>query len=55
MTKLLEKAFAEACKLPEVQQDEIAGWLLAEIESEQRWDAAFRVREISSGALPKRL
>jgi hypothetical protein len=37
MTKLLEKAFGEAAKLPDGEQDSLAAWLLAEIESEERW------------------
>ena len=41
MTKLLEKAFAEAVKLPKKEQDKFAKWLLAELESERRWDDAF--------------
>jgi len=41
MTKLLEKAFAEAVKLPKKEQDKLAKWLLAELESERRWDDAF--------------
>ena len=41
MTKLLEKAFAEAFKLPKREQDKLAKWLLAELESERRWDEAF--------------
>ena len=42
MTKLLEKAFAEATKLPKKDQDELARWVLAEIAAEERWDEAFR-------------
>ena len=42
MTKLLEKAFAEATKLPKKEQDRLAKWVLSEITAEQRWDAAFR-------------
>ena len=38
MTKDLERAFAEAKKLPERQQDAIARWLLAELEAERDWD-----------------
>ena len=45
MTKLLEKAFTEASKLPEQDQDAIASWLLAEIESERQWDEAFAKSE----------
>jgi hypothetical protein len=41
MTKLLEKAFAEAVKLPKKEQDKLARWLLSELESESRWDDAF--------------
>jgi hypothetical protein len=41
VTKLLEKAFAEAVKLPKKEQDALAKWLLAELESERRWDDAF--------------
>jgi hypothetical protein len=41
MTKLLEKAFAEAVKLPKKEQDKLAKWLLAELESERRWDEIF--------------
>ena len=42
MTKLLEKAFAEATKLPKKDQDELARWVLAEIAAEERWDETFR-------------
>jgi hypothetical protein len=42
MTKLLEKAFAEATKLPKKDQDELAKWVLAEIAAEERWDEAFQ-------------
>jgi len=41
MTKLLEKAFEEAGRLPEEEQNSIASWLLAEIESEKRWADSF--------------
>ena len=41
MGKLLEKAIAEASKLPEREQEVIGAWLLAEIESERRWDELF--------------
>jgi hypothetical protein len=41
MGKLLEKAIAEVQKLPESDQEAIGAWLLAEIESEQRWDELF--------------
>ena len=41
MTKVLEKAFDEASKLSESEQDALGEWLLAEIESEREWDRAF--------------
>ena len=41
MTKLLEKAFAQAVKLPKNEQDRLAKWLLAELQWQRRWDAAF--------------
>ena len=41
MTKLLEQAFHEAAALPKKQQDAIARFLLAEMQDEARWDAAF--------------
>ena len=41
MTKLLEKAFAEAVKLPKKDQDKLAKWMLAELASERQWGEAF--------------
>jgi hypothetical protein len=41
MTELLKKAFDEASRLREQEQDQIARWLLAELTSERRWDQAF--------------
>lgn len=41
MTKLLEKAFAEAAKLPDDDQDALAQAVLAELASERRWDELF--------------
>ena len=41
MTQLLERAFTEASKLPEPEQDAVASFLLAELESEQRWARSF--------------
>lgn len=41
MTPLLEKAFAEAAKLPESEQESLAQWILRELESERTWDEAF--------------
>jgi len=41
MTELLKKAFREASKLSPDRQNSFAGFLLAELESEARWDEAF--------------
>ena len=40
MTEILEKAFAEAAKLPEAEQEAIATWILEELASDQRWREA---------------
>jgi len=41
MGKLLAQAIEEAQKLPDDEQEAIGAWLLAEIESERRWDELF--------------
>ncbi len=41
MTKLLRTAFEAASELPEEEQDAMARWLLAELESERRWAEQF--------------
>jgi len=41
MGKLLERAIEEAHKLSEDEQEAIGAWLLAELESERRWDELF--------------
>lgn len=41
MTDLLQKAFAEASKLTEVEQDQLAQSILDMLTSEQRWSAMF--------------
>jgi hypothetical protein len=45
MTKLLERAFSEASKLPQEEQDALAALLLEELASEQRWGQAFAKSE----------
>lgn len=50
MTKLLEKAFEEAGKLPEAEQDKLARWVIAELAAEARWADAF---ESSADALAR--
>ncbi len=41
MTKVLEKAFDEASKLSDSEQDALGEWLLIEIQSEREWDRVF--------------
>lgn len=45
MTKLLEKAFENASKLPETEQNVLAKWLLEELKAERKWDQAFAESE----------
>ena len=45
MTQLLEKVFAEAGKLSEMEQIALAKWLLNELSSDKRWDKAFAESE----------
>jgi len=41
MSEILQKAFDKASQLPPDQQDAVGAWLLAELESEKRWDDLF--------------
>jgi len=45
MTKLLEKAFKEAAKLSNVEQNALARWLLEELKSDKQWDKQFAESE----------
>ena len=45
MTKLLEKAFEEASKLPEFEQNALAQWLIDEIIPEKKWEKALAESE----------
>jgi hypothetical protein len=45
MTKMLEKAFAEASKLSEIEQNALAKWVLDELEDEKKWDKTFAESE----------
>jgi hypothetical protein len=51
MTQLLEQAFSEAAKLPELEQNVLARWLLLELASEKRWEKAFAESEDLLGEL----
>ena len=41
MTTLLEEAFSKASQLPPKVQDSLAALVLAEIDSERRWEELF--------------
>lgn len=45
MTQLLEKAFKEASKLPVVDQNALAKWVLEELEAEKKWELMFAESE----------
>ena len=45
MTQLLEKAFEEASKLPDIEQNIVAKWLLDELASEGKWEKTFAESE----------
>ena len=45
MTKLLEKAFKEASRLPEVEQNALAKWVMEELEAEGKWEKVFAASE----------
>jgi hypothetical protein len=45
MTKLLEKAFKEASKLTEKEQNTFAKWLLGELVTEKKWEKLFAKSE----------
>ena len=51
MTQLLQRAFTEASKLPEPEQDAFASLLLAELESERKWSQAFAASHDKLAAL----
>jgi hypothetical protein len=59
MTKLLKKAFAEAKRLPEWEQDALAAMILDEIAESQAWqetdnEAEWRMAEMVDEALSAR-
>ncbi len=41
MTKLMKEVLAKLSKLSPERQDELAAWLLAEMEDEARWAKSF--------------
>ncbi len=51
MTDLLNKAFNEASKFSDLEQNLIAQWLLDELASEKKWDSTFADSEDILGIL----
>ncbi len=45
MTKLLKKAFEEASKLPDIEQNILARWLMEELLAEKKWQKIFAESE----------
>ena len=45
MTHLLKRAFARVAKLPTLEQNAFARWILEELTSEKHWDKAFAESE----------
>jgi len=45
MTKLLEKAFEEASRLPEMDYHAFAKWVIDELQSERAWARTFAESE----------
>ena len=41
LTQSLKRAFDEASRLPEAEQDSLAEWLLEELQSENCWSEQF--------------
>lgn len=41
MGKLLERVMSAASKLPDEEQEAFAAYMLAELESERKWDELF--------------
>lgn len=53
MTTLLKQAFSEASKLPEIEQNSFARWILEELVSEAKWAQAFADSEETLSQLAK--
>ncbi len=49
----LQKAFEEAAKLPDSEQEALGQWLLEELASERRWDKLFSRSSDKLAALSK--
>jgi len=51
MTALLERVISRVSDLPSKKQNEIARFVLAEMDAETKWDASFRTSQSELSAL----
>ena len=51
MTNLLQKAFDQASRLSDTEQDALARWVLEELASEKQWESRFAQTEDSLAQL----
>lgn len=45
MTTLLKKAFETVSKLPEIEQNKLARWIIEELEADNKWADSFAESE----------
>ncbi|CAA6603522.1 conserved hypothetical protein [Rhodospirillaceae bacterium LM-1] len=54
MNKMLERAIAQATRLPEDEQETLASLMLEEMASEKAWDESFAKSETMLAAMARR-
>lgn len=54
MVRLLEKAIEELSRLPEGEQEQMAQWILDELEDELRWNRTFAASQSKLEQLGKK-
>lgn len=45
MTTLLKKAFETVSKLPDIEQNKLARWIIEELEADKKWSNTFAESE----------
>jgi aspartate/glutamate racemase len=45
MTTLLKKAFETVSKLPDIEQNKLARWIIEELEADKKWSNSFAESE----------
>jgi hypothetical protein len=53
MTVLLERAFKEASKLPQKEQDALARWIIEELNAERQWETLFNASQDELSTMAK--